>query len=203
MKTNQIFIMLFFVASVAITGCSNNSQNEISNGDSSDNTTKKGASYNDDGTSYKIVLYDDVEGDLFTPEGGRICGVEKRKSNDEIEFRLTKSIRLLGNKTDYIYVYKERLLSNFSDYLKYSSFYEPDTTLGVPIKKYDKNGHELYAFHLTKKQIEQFNIRKHDTGANSNGEYTIIFYNDDSGHLFDDKGERICGLKNGLALDLN
>ena len=100
MKTNQIFIMLFFVASVAITGCSNNSQNEISNGDSSDNTTKKGASYNDDGTSYKIVLYDDVEGDLFTPEGGRICGVEKRKSNDEIEFRLTKSIRLLGNKTD-------------------------------------------------------------------------------------------------------
>ena len=71
------------------------------------------------------------------------------------------------------------------------------------IKKYDKNGHELYAFHLTKKQIEQFNIRKHDTGANSNGEYTIIFYNDDSGHLFDDKGERICGLKNGLALDLN
>ena len=88
-----------------------------------------------------------------------------------------------------------RLFADYSDYLSYYSNYHPDTTLGVPVEKYMKDGVEVYSVALNNDQIEKFDKRKHEIGPNQNNEYTLICYSDESGHLFDSDGSHICAVK--------
>ena len=151
---------------------------------------------------YTLVVYPDNTGDFFTPDGGRICGFELANGRTEpLTLRLTKKILIMGHNTNDLYASRDRLFGDYSDYLKYYNDYNPDTTLGTPLVKFDKERTTVMAVDLSADQIETFNTTKHEIGPNSNDLYTQIFYDDESGHLFDSDGSHVCAVKKGYSSD--
>ncbi|MBQ9219203.1 MAG: hypothetical protein IJ160_13665 [Muribaculaceae bacterium] len=189
---NKVIIALMGLIMIAATGC--NQVGSSAGQPGVDSVAVNGIMV--DSSRYIIVLYHDNTGDFFAPGGGRICGLELQGGRKEpMTLKLTSKILFLGRNTDEISLSRDRLFANYSDYLKYYNDYYPDTTLGVPIEKFKKDGVDFFSLSLNDGQIEKFDRRKHTIGPNQNNVYTMIVYDDNSGHLFDCDGTHICAVK--------
>lgn len=150
---------------------------------------------------YYVVLYKDNTGGLFTPEGGRICGVEAPQGRKEpLELKLTSQISIMGNNSNRLYASRDRIFSQHSDFISYNSNYNPEKTLGTNAERIENGDSLIIAFELQEGQIDKFNIQPLTVNTNRVGEYTLIYYSDETGDLFDDNGGHICGLRKGFGI---
>ena len=149
---------------------------------------------------YKIVLYNDNEGEFYNPEGGRMCSFTLIGSRTEpIHMKLSQPLTILGESTDRLYLTNIRLFVDYSHYLKYNSSYQPDKTLGVPVIKQGEDDALVYYVKFEKGQIEETHIPTHQFNFNKGAVFTMVYYNDEHGAMFDAKGKRLCGVTKGYS----
>ena len=150
---------------------------------------------------YHAIIYKDNTGGFYAPNGGRICGLKLRNGRKEpLELNLNGTFMILGHNSDELRVSNDRAFSDYSDYLNYYGDYNPDKSLGVDVTRIEKDGVLTIAFDFKEGQIDSFDIVPIKIEANNNNEYTAVYYNDETGDLFDDDGSHICGFKKGSAL---
>ena len=147
---------------------------------------------------YAIILYNDNTGEFYHPNGGRVCSIKLTDGRSEpLKMKLSSSLYLLGKSTDRLILTYNRLFSDFSDYLKYTSSYNPDKSLGVPVEKHESDEGVTYIVALNGNQIEQKNVSKLDFKLKEGCDFFIISYNDEYGVLLGADGKRICGTEKG------
>lgn len=150
--------------------------------------------------NYYAIIYNDNTGGFYTPNGGRICGLKLRKGRKEpLTLDLNSTFLIMGNNSDNLYVTMERAFSDYSDFLSYYNEYAPDKSLGVDVTRMEKDGVFTIIFDFQDGQIDKFEKPAIKIEANDNNEYTAIYYDDETGDLFDDDGSHICGLKKGFG----
>lgn len=150
---------------------------------------------------FAIMLYNDNMGEFYHPSGGRICSFTLLDGRKEpMVLKLSKSLFILGKTTDRLYLSYQRLFTNYSDYLSYNSSYNPNKELGVAVESREVNDGICYTVSLDEKQIEVHGISSHKMASMPNVDYTLLYYNDEYGTLFDTKGKRICGAVKGVTL---
>ena len=149
---------------------------------------------------YYAVIYRDNTGGFYAPNGGRICRLELRGGRKEpLELKLNGTFMILGHNSNGLRVSNDRAFSDYSDYLNYYSDYNPDKSLGVDVKRTEKDGVLTIAFDFKEGQIANFDIVPIKIEANNNNEYIAVYYNDETGDLFDDDGSHICGFEKGFC----
>lgn len=150
---------------------------------------------------YAIILYNDNVGDFYNPKGGRICSFRLMGGRQEpLTMRLSQSIYIMGTSTDKLYLTHERMFTEHMDYVRYSSSYNPDKSLGVPVEKKEMEDGVCFLVELSSDLIEQRDIPVHHITVSDDIDYTLLYYNDEYGTLFDGKGERLCGVRKGVTL---
>lgn len=150
---------------------------------------------------YYVILYKDNTGGFYAPNGGRICGLKAPEGRQEpITLRLSGDYIIMGNNSDDLYVTNDRVFSDYSDYLRYNSKYNPDLTLGSKAERHEQDGSLVITFDFDEDQIEKFDIPSVLIEKNNNNEYTLVYYSDKTGDLFDSDASHICGLKEGFSV---
>lgn len=149
---------------------------------------------------YAIILYNDNTGEFYHPNGGRICSVKLTDGRSEpLKMRLSSSLYILGKSTDRLILTYDRLFSDYSDYLKYTSNYNPDKNLGTPVEKREGEDRVTYIVTLNENQIEQKNVSKLSFKLKKGCDFFIMSYNDEYGVLLGADGKRICGTEKEIT----
>lgn len=151
---------------------------------------------------YSLVIYKDKTGDFFDSEGGHIAHVKYiSDGSDYISYTLSIKFELLDNITDCIYI-SSKPSRLFSSHDAYSDF-RWNQNKGNSVKVYKKINKDRtrYTFWLKDKDIERFeSVQPHaKINTASQNSYTLVFYNDETGHLFDEDGKHICGVTDGYS----
>lgn len=145
--------------------------------------------------NYAIVLYNDNVGEIYNPNGGRMCSFRLTDGRQEpLTLKLSQSLYIMGTAADRLYLTRMRLFMDYSDYLKYNSKYNPDKSLGVAVEQKETDNGTCFIVTISPSMIEQKEIPIHHFKVSEDIDYTMIYYNDEYGTLFNDKGERICGV---------
>ena len=155
---------------------------------------------------YAIVLYHDNVGEFYNPKGGRLCSFRLTNGRQEpLTLELSQSLYIMGKSTDRIYITNDRMFAEYMDYVNYNSSYNPDKSLGVAAEKKDKDEGTYFLISLDKNTIEQKEVPIHQIKPSKDVEYTLLYFNDEYGILYDSKGQRLCGVRNGTTIvgDLN
>lgn len=149
---------------------------------------------------YAIILYNDNVGEFYNPKGGRICSFSLINGRQEpLKLQLSQSISIMGTTTDRLYITGDRLFVEHMDYVRYSSSYDPDKSLGVAVEKKETDDGTCFIVALSSSMIEQKEIPIHHMKVSKDIDYTMLYYNDEYGTLYDSKGLRLCGVSKGFT----
>ena len=150
---------------------------------------------------YAVILYNDNVGDFYNPKGGRICSFRLTDGRQEpLTLKLSQSISIMGTSTNRLYVTSDRLFAEHMDYVRYSSSYNPDKSLGVAVEKKETDDGTCFIVALSSSMIEQKETPIHQIKVSKDIDYTMLYYNDEYGTLYDSKGLRLCGVSKGVTI---
>lgn len=184
MKKHLFFLFAIVTMGISLTSCKATATGE--SGEETDSNSIVG--------KYTFILYNDNMGEFIAPNGGRICSFRLSGGRREpLNINLSSSVKILGKTTNMLYISSDRLFTDYSDYLSYNSSHNPDKTLGVPIQRKDMEDGECYIASFSEGQIEHKRVSAHSIEPATNVEYTLLYFNDEYGILYDAHGKRICG----------
>lgn len=150
---------------------------------------------------YAIILYNDNVGEFYNPQGGRMCSFRLMDGRKEpLTLKLSQSLYIMGTSTDRLYLTHERLFVEHMDYLKYNSSYNPDKSLGVAVEKKETDDGICFIVSISPNMIEQKKISVHQIKVSDDIDFSMLYYNDEYGILFNNKGERLCGVSKGVTI---
>ena len=147
---------------------------------------------------YCIVLQSDNYGEFIAPNGGHICGVEKRdRGNDNIYFKMTKTLTILGHNTNDLYIYDDNL---FADNLDHTDFQYNNGQNFAPVSaEKQERGITVFTIDFKDGQIDPQEPPLHQIDFPED-QYTLVYYKDASGAFYGPGNKYICGL-NKMVLD--
>lgn len=140
---------------------------------------------------YCIIVQSDNFGEFIAPNGGHICGVEMRSDHNPPEFKLTKTLTVLGHNTDRLFVSGEYLFADYSDYLNLQYNQELNYA-SISSKK--QGGVTVYTIDFTDGQIDPQEPQLHNIDFPED-QYTLVYYVDGCGGFYGPGNKYICALK--------
>lgn len=142
---------------------------------------------------YCIILQNDNYGEFIAPNGGHICGVEKRDRGSEYTyFKMTKTLTILGHNTKDIYIFDNNLFADRDDHSDF--LYNNGQNFATVMIEKQEGGVTIYTIDFKDGQIDPQEPPLHQIDFPED-QYTFVYYKDASGAVYGPGNKYICGLE--------